>query len=91
MGGPKEHFSAKALQFEITSGVMHAELHLLPVAIKALLNALDRDHPAHARLMGRFDKANDATKMHVSYQFFSQLLLDTFEEIVPHLEEVALS
>ena len=90
MGVHGEICDLKALQFQITAGVMHTELTLLPILLHLLVSALSPDHPARQRMLGRLDKAKGQEKITVGYQYFSELLLDVFEDIVPFLDEVVL-
>ena len=69
---------------------MHTELNLLTPLIEIFISALSEDHPAREKMFARLDKAKDQTKIHVGYQFFSELLLDVNEDIIPFLDEVVL-
>ena len=90
MGVHGEIVELKVLQYKFTAGVMHTELGLLSLLIELFISCLSEDHPARDRMFSRLDKAKDQTKITVGYQYFSELLLDVFEDIVPFLDEVVL-
>lgn len=90
MGVHGEILHLKVLQFKFTAGLMHTELALLPLLIEIFTSALSEDHPARERMFARLDKAKDQTKITVGYQFFSELLLDVYEDVIPFLDEVVL-
>ena len=90
MGVHGEILDLKALLLKFTAGLMHTELALLPPLIEIFTSALSEDHPARDKMLARLNKAKDQTKITVGYQFFSELLLDVYEDVIPYLEEVVL-